>query len=154
MRFLSLAMLAGVLLLTFPAVAQEGEGDQDAAMAARMAAAQPGEIHEFFAGMAGTWRVDTKMWMAPGADPIESETIAEISMILGGRYMQEMVSGMSMGQPFEGLNTVGYDNATGIVTAVWLDTMGIHDHDLPGRVLHARRAPRAERYDARRGHRR
>jgi hypothetical protein len=26
--------------------------------------------------------------------------------------------------PFEGMNILGYDNVTGIVTAVWYDTMG------------------------------
>lgn len=124
MRLLNLAVLAGVVCLAFPATAQEAENEQDAAMAAWTAAAQPGEIHTFFATLEGNWKLRTKMWMAPGADAIESEATAEAQMILGGRYLQEKVKGMSMGGPFEGMSIMGYDNTTGVVTAVWWDTMG------------------------------
>ena len=84
----------------------------------------PGEFHEFFAGQAGTWQVTGKMWMAPDAEPIPSESIGTAEMILGGRYLKEEMKGTSMGMPFEGLKILGSDNITGVVTVTWYDNMG------------------------------
>ena len=115
----AIAAMAGV------AVAQEAPAvDQQAAMAAWEKAATPGEYHAFFARHAGKWEVAGNMWMAPGAEPMPSESVAEARMILGGRYLLEETKGTSMGMPFEGLGVTGYDNTTGIVTSVWYDNMG------------------------------
>jgi len=121
-------MIACCLLLGLvagtPVTAQEGGMDPQAAMEAWTKAATPGEFHAFFAKKTGKWKVSSKMWMEPGAEPTVSESTAAAEMILGGRYLKEEMSGTSMGMPFEGLGITGYDNTTGVVTSVWFDTMG------------------------------
>ncbi|MGK4568457.1 DUF1579 domain-containing protein [Flavobacterium sp. 3HN19-14] len=48
----------------------------------------------------------------------------ENKMILGGRYQQSTHKGMYMGMPFEGMSTVGYNNASGEYNETWVDNMG------------------------------
>ncbi len=134
MKRFRLLLLAGAVLLMVAAVAvaqqdtktdaQACDVDQEAAMAAWMKAATPGEFHKFFAKKSGSWNIHTKMWMEPGAPPMETDGTAESEMILGGRYLKEKFMGTSMGMPFEGLGITGYDNTTGVVTSIWLDSMG------------------------------
>ena len=118
---ISLAALAAAVVV--PAAA-ETPMDEDAAMAAMMEAATPGEFHAFLAKKAGRWTIEGRMWMEPGAEPVGTTSIATAEMILGGRYLEEEMSGAMMGMPFEGLGITGYNNATGEVTSVWYDTMG------------------------------
>ena len=119
-----LVLLMVVLAPAMSATAQEGAPDQQAAMEAWMKAATPGEIHSFLAKKAGKWTVVSKMWMEPGGEPTVSESSVEAEMILGGRFLREDMSGMSMGLPFQGMGITGYDNTTGKITSVWFDTMG------------------------------
>ena len=119
------AMLAVCLALAVaaPVFAQQDQ-DPAAAQEAWMKAAAPGEFHAFLAKKAGKWRIAGKMWPAPGQDPVASESTAEAEMILGGRYLVEKMQGSAMGMPFEGMGITGYDNASGLVTSIWYDTMG------------------------------
>ena len=43
---------------------------------------------------------------------------------LGGRYVIGKFAGTMMGQPFEGMSTMGYDNAKKMFTSTWVDNMG------------------------------
>ena len=43
---------------------------------------------------------------------------------MDGRFVQHTVEGMAMGQPFEGLGIIGYDNATKEYNSLWIDNMG------------------------------
>jgi hypothetical protein len=104
-------------------IAQEG-GEQSAEMQAWMEYMTPGPMHEMMAKTAGDWKVNTKFWMDPAGEPMETEGKATVEMILGGRYMKSTHTGTMMGMPFEGINLQGYDNATGEFTAVWIDNMG------------------------------
>jgi len=116
-------LLAGLLALTAgPAFAQEKKG-QEAALEAWMKAATPGPEHERLAPLAGSWTGAVKMWMAPGQPPTESTCTAERKWILGGRFLQEEVSGRFMGQPFGGFGLTGYDNLRKKYTGVWTDTL-------------------------------
>jgi hypothetical protein len=124
MKRLATAVCLLGLLAALPATADEPEVDQAAAMAAWEKAMTPGAFHAFFAKKAGTWQVTGKMWMAPDAEPMPSESVGKAEMILGGRYLKEEMQGTSMGMPFEGLSILGYDNITGDVTVVWYDNMG------------------------------
>lgn len=121
---LVLAATAGALLPSAAPAQDSPAVDQQAAMAAWEKAATPGEHHAFFGKQAGKWQVAGNMWMAPGGEPMPSESVAEARMVLGGRYLLEETKGTSMGMPFEGLGITGYDNTTGIVTSVWYDNMG------------------------------
>ena len=103
--------------------AQEG-GEQSAEMLAWMEYMTPGPMHEMMAKTAGEWNVNTKFWMDPAGEPMETEGKATVEMILGGRYMKSTHIGTMMGMPFEGINLQGYDNASGEFMAIWIDNMG------------------------------
>jgi len=123
-KILTMAFLLTVALTAFGAAAQEDASDQQAGMEAWMAAATPGPFHEFLAQKEGSWNIAGKMWMAPDAPPMDSQSTGQAEMILGGRYLQETMEGENMGMPFEGMGVTGYDNSTGMVTSVWYDNMG------------------------------
>lgn len=93
-------------------------------MKAMAAYAAPGDIHKMLAKAEGTWTCAVTMWMAPGAQPMNSTTEARNEMILGGRYLQQTNTGSFMGQPFTGVSTTGYDNAKKIFINTWIDNMG------------------------------
>ena len=104
-------------------IAQEG-GEQSAEMQAWMEYMRPGPMHEMMAKTVGDWNVNTKYWMDPAGEPMETEGKATVEMILGGRYMKSTHTGTMMGMPFEGISLQGYDNATGEFTSIWIDNMG------------------------------
>ena len=93
-------------------------------MAAWQTAATPGPHHKRFAEMVGSWKAEVKMWMAPGAEPMVSETTAKCETLYDGRYCVEKIEGMMMGMPFQGMSISGYDNLKGKHTVVWIDNMG------------------------------
>ena len=97
---LALALFA---LIAFSGLAQMSEQDQAKAMEAYMKAGAVTADHEALKYFTGRWRVEGKMWAAPGAPPTESLNSSEGEMILGGRYVRLSYKGEMMGQPFEGL---------------------------------------------------
>lgn len=96
----------------------------DAEMQKFMEMAAPGEHHAHLAKLAGTWTYKSKMWMDPAAPPVESDGKTENTMILGGRFLSQKITGIMMGRPFEGMGIDGYDNMTGKHTSVWMDNFG------------------------------
>jgi hypothetical protein len=91
---------------------------------AMMKALAPGEHHDHLARFAGKYEYTSKMWMAPGAPPAESKGTSDAEMIMGGRYLQDVVDGDAMGMPFKGMGLTGYDNLAGEYTFAWIDNMG------------------------------
>lgn len=100
------------------------QAPQDPMMQAWMKFATPGEHHKVLDAFAGKWNHTIKSWMAPDAPPQESQGTNDNQWIMGGRYLQENVKGTFMGQPFEGMAIIGYDNALGEYVSVWIDNMG------------------------------
>jgi hypothetical protein len=120
MKRLPVALLA-IFLFFAPRSTYAQNNDDMKAMAAYAA---PGDIHKMLAKSAGTWTCAVTMWMAPGAQPMNSTTEAKNEMILGGRYLQQTNTGSFMGQPFTGVSTTAYDNAKKIFINTWIDNMG------------------------------
>jgi len=60
------------------------------------------------------------MFGEPGTEPEVSTGTASRRMILGGRYLEETVHAMMMGEHFEGLGLTGYDNVTGSWWGTWV----------------------------------
>jgi Protein of unknown function (DUF1579) len=87
------------------------------------AAATPGEPHKMLAGIAGQWRTESKMWETANAKPETSKGVANFKMILGGRWLQQDFQGTAMGQSFEGLGLLGYDNIKKKYVSQWYDSM-------------------------------
>jgi hypothetical protein len=82
---------------------------------------KPGPMHQMLASWNGTWKGETTFWEYEGATPKKSTGTAVNTMILGGKYQSSKHSGDMMGMPFEGMNIVGYDNATKKFTSSWID---------------------------------
>lgn len=106
------------------AVDQEAEKMKAEMMAKWQEYATPGENHKALDQLVGNWDYTVKFWETPESEPSESTGTSEIEWILGGRYIQQTTKGMAMGQEFEGLGLMGYDNAKKEYVSVWIDNMG------------------------------
>lgn len=84
----------------------------------------PGDVHKMIAKWNGKWNGEVSMWMQPGAPPAKSTSTCVNKMILGGRYQESRHTGNMMGMPFEGISTLGWDNARKILVSTWVDNMG------------------------------
>lgn len=84
----------------------------------------PTDAHKIMASWDGSWVGEVSMWQTPDATPEKSTGTTVNKMIFGGRYQQSTHTGNMMGMPFEGMSTMGYDNAKKIFTSTWIDNMG------------------------------
>ena len=85
----------------------------------------PGDAHKTLAAENGNWDAEATMYMsANDPKPQKTKMTATSKMILGGRYQEERFTGSMMGQPFEGISTVAYNNATKQIESTWVDNMG------------------------------
>lgn len=124
-RVFTYALVAAVLLVGAPALAQDEMSPEAAAeMAAWQAYMTPGEEHQKMTQGAGEWRQELTFWMAPGAEVQQATSTSTVEAILGGRYLTEEMTGTMMGMPFEGRGTFGYDNAKDQYFMTWIDNMG------------------------------
>ena len=90
-------------------------------MQACMQAAVPGEGHERLNQFEGTWRAVVKLWMAPGAEPMENAGTMTNSWQLDKRFLKQAYK-QDDGQ-FEGTGYWGFNNHTGEYEGLWIDTM-------------------------------
>lgn len=86
-------------------------------------AGTPGEPHKLLAKLEGSWTTKSRGWMEPGKPPVESTGACEQKLILDGRYLRQEYTGDMMGQPYTGINILGYNNHTKKYESVWLDSM-------------------------------
>jgi hypothetical protein len=97
------------------------------AMAAMMKAwedfAKPGAMHQWMAKTNGTWEAEVNQWMGT-PEPTKAKATIIQSSILGGRYTAGKFISTMMGQPMEGMSTMGYDNAKKMFTSTWVDNLG------------------------------
>ena len=106
--------------------------------------ATPGESHKLLADEVGKWNCEMTFWMAPGAPPEKSTSVADVKMILGGRYQETTYKGKVMGQDFEGKATVSHNNANGEITSTFIDNMGtgmmvaMGTYDAPSKTINLR----------------
>lgn len=85
---------------------------------------QPGKEHQLMASWNGTWDTEITSWAAPGAPPSKITGTVENQMLLDGRYQQSLHQASWEGAPFQGISTMGYDNAKKIFVSTWIDNMG------------------------------
>ncbi|WP_291286549.1 DUF1579 domain-containing protein [Flavobacterium sp.] len=98
--------------------------DSAAQMKAWQAYATPGTPHKLMTDEVGTWNCDMTFWSEPNGKPEKATSIANIKMILGGRYQESNYQGTMMGQAFEGKSTLAYNNASKEYTTTFIDNMG------------------------------
>ncbi len=101
--------------------AQENPQDQQAMMEAYMKMMAPNENHEYLKNFVGDWDVTTTSWMMPGAEPSVSTGTSKAELILEGRFLKMDSRGTMFGQPFEGLQIVGYDTLQKKFITFWID---------------------------------
>ena len=100
------------------------EPGQDEMMQKYKEYSTPNENHKLLDAFVGDWDYTVKWWMAPGTEPEVSTGTTSIKWIMGGRFLKEKAVGTSMGQPFEGMGIMGYDNEKKKYESVWIDNMG------------------------------
>jgi hypothetical protein len=115
----SLVMIATIGL---SGVAQQTEQDQQKMMAAYMKMMAVNENHVYLKNFVGEWDVRTKAWMQPGTEPVISQNSSIARLILGGRFLEMEFKGEMFGQPFEGLQIVGFDNFQKKYVTFWIDS--------------------------------
>ncbi len=97
--------------------------DMQAMMEVYKKVGTPGDPHKRLASMVGSWTTKTKAWMEPDKPPMEGQGTCEQKMLLDGRYLQQEYTGDMMGEPFTGINLIGYDNHTKKYVSTWIDSM-------------------------------
>jgi hypothetical protein len=128
-KIVTLVVLIGALALIAgqPAVAQQPSKEDQAAMQAMMEAyAKYGALgapHKGLAKRVGTWKVQARFWMAPGAPPEVSEGTTEATLILGSHYIMEKFEMSTPDGPFNGVSIIGYDNIKQRYQSIWIDSM-------------------------------
>jgi hypothetical protein len=125
-RLISLAAVA--LFVTSAAFAADTppkmSPEQQAMMEKMTKAATPGPQHEMLKKMAGEWNAKVTSQMDPSQPAEVSQSISTLTMLMDGRYCQEVASGTMMGQPFSGMGVTGYDNVLGKFVSTWIDNAG------------------------------
>ena len=98
--------------------------NMDEGMAAWQASMQPTKAHNYLKPFVGSWDTKMSMWMqGPGAPPMETAGTARYELVLGGRFARQEYSSSFMGQPYEGIGYVGYDNLRKQFTSMWMSNM-------------------------------
>lgn len=82
----------------------------------------PGKVHKMLAKADGKWDAAITFYM--GGDSSINKAVCETKMILGGRYQKSEYEGNVDGMPFEGVNTLAYDNSRKTYISTWIDNMG------------------------------
>jgi hypothetical protein len=124
MRVLAVTMMCVALVGSAMAQGNEMSPEQMEMHKKYEAAGKPGPEHAMLAKNAGKWNCAVKTWMDPNAEPQMSEGTEEAEMILGGRYLKSHFKGSMMGQAYEGMGTLGYDNVKKKYVGNWHDSMG------------------------------
>ena len=103
----------------------DASGMPDAEMMAKWQQnATPNENHKVLEPLIGNWSHAVKWRTKPDGEFTETTGNNINEWILGGRFLRQTVTGMNMGQPFEGLGITGYDNVKQEYNSVWMDSMG------------------------------
>jgi hypothetical protein len=112
-------ILGGLVLLATPAVGQ----DKKDLPPDFLKFSKPGPEHKRLGVLVGTWRTTVKFYTAPDQPPQESKGTMTGKWILVERFVAQHYKGEAMGQPFEGIGLVGFDNHRKKYTATWTDSM-------------------------------
>jgi len=118
--FFAAIIIASMVAMGFAQDVKQQQ-DQQKAMEAYMKAAAVTENHQFLTKYAGDWDVAVTYWMAPGEPPTKSTATFKGEMMLGGRYLMMTFKGFMLGQPFEGIQLVGFDNLEQKYNTLWID---------------------------------
>jgi hypothetical protein len=121
-------LVSAMLILASPAFAQNpggttarAEADNAVLAKALESALTPGAGQARLDPMVGTFDVKIRTWLAPDRPPVESTGSCVNVWVLGKRYIQAMLSATVMGEPFNGIGYVAYDNIDKAYQMAWMD---------------------------------
>jgi Protein of unknown function (DUF1579) len=125
-----LLIAATIGLAAAMTAAQDSKQDAKAAdkekamMEAWQKAATPGDAHKKLEPFVGTFDARVRMWSDPDPSkaPEDSTGTMTSAWVLGNRYVQQNYEGTFMGQPFNGIGYVGYDNVSKKIQSIWMDS--------------------------------
>jgi hypothetical protein len=131
MRKYQIALVAIALMVTASvAISQEKAADKQAKqptpeemMAIMQKYGTPGAEHAALKPLIGTFDADCTMQMAPDAPPMTSRGKTTNKFILGDRWLKGSFDGDFMGQPFQGIQLLGYDKLKKKYVSSWIDSM-------------------------------
>ena len=118
--FCSALVLVGATAVVTEVVSQ----DEQEMMKRWMEFMTPGSEHQWMQSKAGDWTMKGQHWQAPGMEAVTFEGSSKFTVAMDGRYFNEHVKGVTMGMPFEGVSTSGYDNMKKKFFTTWIDNMG------------------------------
>lgn len=123
---LKIMSLLAILMISTNVFAQS-DADAKAAMNSQKEAweraSTPGEEHRTLQRFVGNWNHSMTWWMTADATPETSKGKSKFEMTLGGRFLKQHTTGMSMGKPFEGVGITGFDNLQKNFSTIWMDNM-------------------------------
>src|SRR5262245_29736530 len=117
------ALLSGAVAFAFAQdlSAQRTDGDK-AKVDALQQAMTPGEAQKKLEYMVGTFDVKVKTWVDPSAPAVESKATSVATWVLGNRYVQQMLAGNVMGEPWSGIGYAGFDNVLKKYEVTYMDS--------------------------------
>jgi len=83
----------------------------------------PGDGQKALNDTVGKFSYSMKWWNSADAKPEESKGTSVSKWVLDGRFVQQEITGKSMGQPFKGMGFTGYDNLKQEYQSTWMDSM-------------------------------
>lgn len=117
-----LAVFAAAILF---AITSFGQSDSATMMKNWQNYMTPGAMHKMLASWSGKWNADITLYGGqPGMPPSNSKGTSESKMVLNGLYQESVHKATMMGMPFEGHETIGFDNLKKVFVASWIDNMG------------------------------
>lgn len=128
-------------------VAQEAQ-DASAPSPAAIARMTPGPMHAKLEPLIGSWSMSGKWRMTPDAPWETFEAAVEREWILDGRFVKETVESELMGESFEGMALIGYDNTREHFTMVWVENMSTGTWFNTGRLADGKLVFEGENSDA------
>lgn len=114
---------------------------RDAAVPSMTATSEPGPQHERLAALIGNWNAEARMWNNLGEPSEEGRGKISNFWMLDDRFVGQEYKSRGRNPQFQGLGALGYDNAGGFYTSVWIDTVstamltGRGSYDQSGKVL-------------------
>ncbi len=115
-------VLGGQPLASAQPAQDQPDMEMSAEMEAMAKAGAPGEHRRYLNRMIGEWEGTFRMWMEPGAEPMEMAGTVKREWVLDGRYIHETVESESKWGPFRGVGYIGYNNIDGQYEFIWMDT--------------------------------
>lgn len=116
--------LKHILLVLFVASKLSSLAQSKDDMKAKMAYTTPSAAHLQMKAGIGEWKEQITMWASPEAEPTYSLLKCNVSMIMNDRYQVSTHTGEILGNSFEGLSTLAFDNALNKYISTWVDNMG------------------------------